>query len=143
MSIKPNADVIAPSTDSTENREAWLQAAFAKLVPITGPLWLSRPGRPPCASSAPSALPVPPTRCANYKRPLAITPTHYPYSCQITGDETCVIFMTAQYNSTAFIRAECRPSAQNRSIWRYRDESARGILPVSWRPCWNPHRQSA
>ena len=34
MSIKPNADVIAPSTDSTENREAWLQAAVAKLAPI-------------------------------------------------------------------------------------------------------------
>ena len=34
MSIKPNADAIAPSTDSTENREAWLQAAVAKLTPI-------------------------------------------------------------------------------------------------------------
>ena len=34
MSIKPNADAIAPSTDSTENREAWLQAAVAKLAPI-------------------------------------------------------------------------------------------------------------
>ena len=34
MSIKPNADAIAPSTDSTNNREAWLQAAVAKLAPI-------------------------------------------------------------------------------------------------------------
>ena len=34
MSIKPNADAIAPSPESTENREAWLQAAVAKLAPI-------------------------------------------------------------------------------------------------------------
>ena len=34
MSIKSNADVIAPSPDSTNNREAWLQAAVAKLAPI-------------------------------------------------------------------------------------------------------------
>ena len=34
MSIKSNADAIAPSTDSTNNREAWLQAAVAKLTPI-------------------------------------------------------------------------------------------------------------